>query len=93
MLELLRDIIFFYRVAGLYNTNNIVTFFKKRGGKVKIIKEVIKAIAGNTGSRKEVIALLLKQQGGEVKVIKKVVKAAVENTGSGKEIIVLLFKD
>jgi len=92
MPELLHNTTFFCGVAGLYNVNNVVAFLKERGGKVKVIKEVIKAVAGNTGSGKEVIALLLKQRGGEVKVIEEVVKAVAGNTGSGKEVMVLLLK-
>jgi len=49
------------RVVILCNANNIANFLKRRGGEVKITKEVVKAIVGNTQNGKEVMTLLLKQ--------------------------------
>jgi len=97
MPELLRDFsslntTFLCRVAGSYNANDVVAFLKERGGEVRVTKEVIKAAAGNTGSGKEVMALLLEQRGGEVEVTEEVVAAAAGNTRSGKEVMALLLK-
>jgi len=53
---------------------------------------VVKAVAENIESRKEVMGLLLKQWGDKVKIIKRVVKTAAENIESGKEVMGLLLK-
>ena len=70
-------------VARSYNANDIAAFLKERGAEVRVTKEVVKAAAGNTGSGKEVMALLLEQRGEEVVI------AAAQ---SGKEIMALLLE-
>jgi tetratricopeptide (TPR) repeat protein len=63
----------------------------RRGGNVQITERVVEAAAGNRGSGKEIMALLLDQRGGDAPITKGVVEAAARNWGSGKEIIALLL--
>jgi len=51
--------VFLRKIIELGNAKNAFDFLKRRGGEVKIIKEVVKAAAANTKSREEVIILLL----------------------------------
>ena len=53
--------------------------FIKCGNEVKITKKVIKAVAKNLSSGKEVIALLFNQHSDKVKITKEVVKAVAKN--------------
>ena len=46
-------------VGNSKSRKEVIVLFKQRGDEVKVIKEVVKAIAGNS-SGKEVIVLLLK---------------------------------
>ena len=41
---------------------------EQRGEEIKITEKVVRAAAGNTGSGREVVALLFKQRRGEVKI-------------------------
>ena len=53
------NIVFLRKIIELGNAKNAFDFLKRREGKVKIIKEVVKAVVANTESGEEVIVLLL----------------------------------
>ena len=57
----------------------LTLLLKQYRDKVKITKEVVKAVAGNPNWGIEVMTLLLDQRGEEVKITEEVVKAAAEN--------------
>jgi len=53
---------------------------------------VVKAVAENTESRKEVIGLLFKQRGHKIKVTEEVVKAVARNIKSRNKVIEFFLK-
>jgi uncharacterized membrane protein YkoI len=57
---------FFIRIAELYDASKMYNFLMQRGSEVTITEEVIKAVAKNTQSGKEIMELLHKQRGEEV---------------------------
>ncbi|KAH8649711.1 hypothetical protein BGZ60DRAFT_569767 [Tricladium varicosporioides] len=78
-------------LAESFNALIMKTLLMHYGDRIEITEDVVKAAAGNWGSGKEVIALLLDQRGDEVKITEDVVKAAARNWGSGKEVMTLLL--
>ncbi|CAJ2507138.1 Uu.00g083240.m01.CDS01 [Anthostomella pinea] len=56
----------------------------RRGDKLPVTEEVVKAAAGNWNG-KQVMTLLFDQRGDEVPVTEEVVKAAARNGRNGKE--------
>ncbi|KAF2182447.1 HET-domain-containing protein [Zopfia rhizophila CBS 207.26] len=78
------------RVIKSYNTNNVATFLVRRGDKVNVTEEVVKAAAQNIESGREVMALLLQRRGYEnTESGREVVRAAAQ---SDKEVMVILLK-
>jgi hypothetical protein len=58
---------------------------------IRATEEVVKAAAGNWGSGKEVVMLLLEKRGDEVEITEEVVKAAAGNEGKAEQITTLLI--
>jgi len=58
--------------------------------RIKVTDKVVKVAAGNTGSGKEVMELLLEKRGNEVEITTEVVKAVAVN--GGKEVMELLLE-
>ncbi|RAQ44938.1 hypothetical protein AFGD_008315 [Aspergillus flavus] len=79
------------RAAESYDANNIVRLLEERD-EVQITEEFLEAVAENTSSGKDILALLLKQRKDKVKIIKKVLEAVAGNIASRKDILELLLK-
>ncbi|KAF2186451.1 HET-domain-containing protein [Zopfia rhizophila CBS 207.26] len=79
-------------LARLFSARFMALLSIQRGGEVKVIEEVVKAIVRNTKSGVRVIALLLKQRRDKVKITEEVIKAAAGNTESGKEVMTLFLE-
>lgn len=74
-----------------YGTQLTEVFLRLPEVNIALTDEVVTAAAGNSGSGKGVMALLLHYRGDEVYITSNVVRAAAENEHSGWEIMLLLL--
>ncbi|KAI8714909.1 NACHT domain-containing protein [Fusarium sp. LHS14.1] len=79
-------------VAARYGSSDILHWHFNNGIAFEVNEKVVEEAAGNSGSGKEILALLLDKRGAEIQITEGVVEAAAGNYESGKEILALLLK-
>ncbi|KAI8724319.1 NACHT domain-containing protein [Fusarium sp. LHS14.1] len=78
-------------VAARYGSSDILHWHFNNGIAFEVNEKVVEEAAGNSGSGKEIVALLLDKRGAEIQITEGIVKAAAGNWRRGKEIVALLL--
>jgi hypothetical protein len=75
----------------MFDKEVVMPLLERRGTKVQITVEVVKAAATNWGSGKEIMTLLLDQRGTDAQILEEAIIAEAEDEWSGQEVKTLLL--